>query len=90
MSCGVGHRCGLDLVWLWLWRRPLILWYQIMTENAAVVWDLLVSKFSRMSLVFICVHFQKNVNIYLVPTCPPVLSTSASSPPENSVPGIPD
>ena len=22
MSCGVGHRCGLDLVWLWLWRRP--------------------------------------------------------------------
>ena len=22
MSCGVGHRHGLDLVWLWLWRRP--------------------------------------------------------------------
>ena len=22
MSCGVGHRCGLDLAWLWLWRRP--------------------------------------------------------------------
>ena len=22
MSCGVGHRCGLDLV-LWLWRRPV-------------------------------------------------------------------
>ena len=22
MSCGVGHRCGLDLVWLWLWHRP--------------------------------------------------------------------
>ena len=23
MSCGVGHRCGLDLalLWLWLWRR---------------------------------------------------------------------
>ena len=21
MSCGVGHRCGLDLVLLWLWRR---------------------------------------------------------------------
>ena len=19
MSCGVGHRCGLDLAWLWLW-----------------------------------------------------------------------
>ena len=22
MSCGVGHRCGLDLVLLWLWCRP--------------------------------------------------------------------
>ena len=22
MNCGVGHRCGLDLVLLWLWRRP--------------------------------------------------------------------
>ena len=21
MSCGVGRRCGSDLVWLWLWRR---------------------------------------------------------------------
>ena len=21
MSCGVGHRCGLDLLWLWLWYR---------------------------------------------------------------------
>ena len=20
MSCGVGHRCGLDLVLLWLWQ----------------------------------------------------------------------
>ena len=23
MSCGVGHRCGLDLVLLWLWCRPV-------------------------------------------------------------------
>ena len=22
MSCGVGHRLGLDPGWLWLWRRP--------------------------------------------------------------------
>ena len=22
MSCGVGHRCGLDLALLWLWCRP--------------------------------------------------------------------
>ena len=22
MSCGVGHRCGLDPALLWLWRRP--------------------------------------------------------------------
>ena len=22
MSCGVGHRLGLDLVLLWLWHRP--------------------------------------------------------------------
>ena len=21
VSCGIGHRCGLDLVLLWLWRR---------------------------------------------------------------------
>ena len=21
-SCGVGQRCGLDLVWPWLWCRP--------------------------------------------------------------------
>ena len=23
VSCGVGHRRGLDPVWLWLWRRPV-------------------------------------------------------------------
>ena len=23
MSCGVGHRRGLDLVLLWLWYRPV-------------------------------------------------------------------
>ena len=22
MSCSVGHRCGLDLAWLWLWCKP--------------------------------------------------------------------
>ena len=22
MSCGVGHRCGLDPMFLWLWCRP--------------------------------------------------------------------
>ena len=22
MNCGVGHRLGLDLALLWLWRRP--------------------------------------------------------------------
>ena len=22
VSCGVGRRCGLDLVLLWLWHRP--------------------------------------------------------------------
>ena len=22
MSCGVDHRCGLDLALLWLWDRP--------------------------------------------------------------------
>ena len=22
MSCGVGHRCSSDPMWLWLWRRP--------------------------------------------------------------------
>ena len=21
MSCGVGHKCGSDLAWLWLWHR---------------------------------------------------------------------
>ena len=24
MSCGVGHRSGLDLTLLWLWRRPAV------------------------------------------------------------------
>ena len=23
MSCGVGYRCGLDPVLLWLWHRPV-------------------------------------------------------------------
>ena len=23
MSCGAGHRCGLDPVLLWLWRGPV-------------------------------------------------------------------
>ena len=26
MSCGVGHRCGLDPLLLWLWRRPALIW----------------------------------------------------------------
>ena len=26
MRCGIGHRHGSDLVWLWLWHR---LWFQI-------------------------------------------------------------
>ena len=21
-SCGIGHMCGSDPVWLWLWHRP--------------------------------------------------------------------
>ena len=21
VSCGVGHRCGSDMAWLWLWHR---------------------------------------------------------------------
>ena len=24
MSCGIGHRCSLDLALLWLWRRPSV------------------------------------------------------------------
>ena len=24
MSCGVGHRLGSDLAFLWLWRRPAV------------------------------------------------------------------
>ena len=24
MTCGVGHRHGSDLVWLWLWHRPAV------------------------------------------------------------------
>ena len=24
MSCGVGHRCGLDSLLLWLWCRPAV------------------------------------------------------------------
>ena len=23
MSCGIGHRRGSDLAWLWLWRRQV-------------------------------------------------------------------
>ena len=26
MSCVVDHRCGLDLVLLWLWHRPAAIW----------------------------------------------------------------
>ena len=24
MSCGVGHRCSLDLALVWLWHRPAV------------------------------------------------------------------
>ena len=30
-SCGVGHRCSSDLLWLWLWCRP---------TAAALIWPL--------------------------------------------------
>ena len=41
MSCGVGHRCGSDLAWLWLWLaalapiRPLA-WELPYAEGAAL------------------------------------------------------
>ena len=25
VSCGIGCRCGLDLMLLWLWRRPAVI-----------------------------------------------------------------
>ena len=41
-----------------IFEQPLPFWCQIMTKNAAVVWKLLMSKFStKMSLIFICIHF---------------------------------
>ena len=41
-------------------EQPLPFWCQIMTKNAAVVWELLMSKYStKMSLIFICIHFPK-------------------------------
>ena len=43
MSCGVGHRCGLDPVLLWLWYRPaatapigLLVWEPPYASGAAL------------------------------------------------------
>ena len=36
MSCGVGRRCGSDLVLLWLWRRPVAI-------APILFWELLYS-----------------------------------------------
>ena len=35
INCGVGHRCGLDLMLLWLWRRQVA---TALTQSLA--WDL--------------------------------------------------
>ena len=33
MSCGVGHKCGSDLVLLWQWRRP------VAVAPMAIAWE---------------------------------------------------
>ena len=42
-SCGIGHRCGSDLVLLWLWDRPAaatpiqpLAWERPYTSNVAI------------------------------------------------------
>ena len=43
-----------------IFEQPLPFRHQIMTKSAAVVWELLMSKFStKMSLIFVCIHFPK-------------------------------
>ena len=36
MSCGIGCRCGLDLVLLWLWPRPVAV-----APSGTLAWELL-------------------------------------------------
>lgn len=43
MSCGIGHRCGLDVALLWLWCRPATIapirplaWEPPCAKNAAL------------------------------------------------------
>ena len=39
MSCGVGGRRGLNLMWLWLWRRPVAV-----TLIGPLAWELPYAK----------------------------------------------
>ena len=58
-SCSGGKNTGKKLKKA-IFEQPLPCWCQIMTKNAAVVWELLMSKLStKMSLIFVCIHFLK-------------------------------
>ena len=38
MSCGVGHRCGLDPEFLWLWCRPAVALIWPQPANLHMLW----------------------------------------------------
>ena len=44
MSCGVVHRCGLDLVWLWLWPAAVALIQHLAWELSYAMGETLKSQ----------------------------------------------
>ena len=76
MSCGIGHRCSLDSVWLWLWYRPAA-----MIAIQALAWELPYAAGAALKSKRIKRH--REFGLFLVPhfpfPLPPSRSTESSS-----------
>ena len=66
MSCGVGHRCGSDLVLLWLWHRLAAL-----ALIRPLAWELTsttgvsLKKHAKKVIIFISdIFFFTNIKMY--------------------------
>ena len=68
MSCGVGHRRGLDLAWLWLWHR-----LAATAPTEALDWELpyaagvalKLTKKQNKKVVFVVLDFKRKFNTYV-------------------------
>ena len=69
-SCGVGHRCGSDLAWLWLWCRPQLWGFEEEFEEGGQGASL--CPFLQFSSSTLSRRFHGSTSPGLCPSCRPL------------------